>query len=324
MAETLGYKPNLAARYLKSQRQYRFVVSLPEEIRAFFDALKQGIRDAAAPFEPGVTVEFHSHPQLGVGDAELFEVILEKECHGIIVAPGHPAEMKPLIRKAALKNVPVVCVATDAPGSDRITAVSADPYASGAGAAELIGRFVRQPGEIGIITGDLATVDHAQKVSGFEASLASIAPDSSIVSIIEAHDVFEQAYSQTVEILRRYPRLRAIYVNTANSLPVLKAIDETDRKDLCVITTDLFPELLPYIRSGKVVCTIYQRPFSQGRMALQALYQFVVEGRCPAPQLKLAPHFVMRSTLDLFLDFMPAESDSWTTQRSPRSTRSRP
>ena len=75
MAETLGYKPNLAARYLKSQRQYRFVVNLPEEIRAFFDALRQGIRDAAAPFEPGVTVEFRSHPQLGVGDAELFEAV---------------------------------------------------------------------------------------------------------------------------------------------------------------------------------------------------------------------------------------------------------
>ena len=49
-------------------------------------------------------------------------------------------------------------------------------------------------------------------------------------------------------------------------------------------------------------------------MALQALYQFVVEGKCPAPQLKLAPHFVMRSTLDLFLDFMPAEAESWTEQ----------
>ena len=199
-------------------------------------------------------------------------------------------------------------------GTDRLTAVSADPRASGAGAAELIGRFIHQPGEVAIITGDLATVDHAEKVSGFQASLALTIPGCDIVGVIEAHDVFEQAYSQTVGILHSHPQLKAVYVSTANSLPVLKAIDETGRNDLCVITTDLFPELLPYIRSGKVACTIYQRPFSQGRMALQALYQFVVEGRCPAPQLKLAPHFVMRSTLDLFLDFMPAEAESWTEQ----------
>ncbi len=46
-------------------------------------------------------------------------------------------------------------------------------------------------------------------------------------------------------------------------------------------------------------------PLSQGRVALQALYQFLVDGTCPPPRIKVVPHVVMRSNLDLFLERLP-------------------
>src|ERR1700736_1484801 len=64
MAQTLGYRPNLAARFLKSQRRLQISVQLPIEIATFFDALRSGIREAAAPFAPAVHVEFRSYPRL--------------------------------------------------------------------------------------------------------------------------------------------------------------------------------------------------------------------------------------------------------------------
>jgi ABC-type sugar transport system substrate-binding protein len=71
---------------------------------------------------------------------------------------------------------------------------------------------------------------------------------------------------------------------------------------VAVVTTDLFPELVEWIRAGKVAATVYQRPVSQGRMALQALYQFLVNGVRPPSRLRVVPHLVMRSNLDLFLE----------------------
>ena len=38
MAESLGYRPNLAARYLKLRKHVRISVHLPREIALFFDA----------------------------------------------------------------------------------------------------------------------------------------------------------------------------------------------------------------------------------------------------------------------------------------------
>src|SRR5438046_8239147 len=83
MAESLGYRPNLAARYLKSRKHLRISVHLPLEIALFWDSLRDGIRDAAAPFAPTLQVESRSYPRLGDGGVPLFEQALSESTNGI-------------------------------------------------------------------------------------------------------------------------------------------------------------------------------------------------------------------------------------------------
>jgi LacI family transcriptional regulator len=310
MAQTMGYRPNLAARWLKSQKQLVISVQLPAEIASFFDALRQGISDAATPFEPAIRLDFRTYPSLGVGDAEVFAQALIDGCNGIIIAPGEPGVVKPLIRRAARKHIPVVCVATDAPGTERLAAVSACPFTNGAMAGELFARFLAIRGQIAVVTGSLSTEDHAQKLRGFRESLSACGDTCEVVSIIEAHDDGPNAYRQTKEMLRTHPRLHGIYVCTANSLPVMQAVEEAGLgSKIEVIATDLFPELVPLIRSGRVKATMHQRPRTQGRLAFAALYRFLVEGKCPLPRIRVAPHVVMNSNLSLFLDRILAEPE---------------
>jgi ABC-type sugar transport system substrate-binding protein len=79
-------------------------------------------------------------------------------------------------------------------------------------------------------------------------------------------------------------------------------------EQITFITTDLFPALVPEIRSRAVAATIYQRPRTQGRMAFRVLHEFLVEGECPSFQVTLAPHLVMRGNLDFFLQRQSLES----------------
>ncbi len=304
MAQTLGYKPNLAARYLKAPRQVRVSVNLPARIGPFFDAVRAGIRDAARPFQAGVDLQFRTHPVLGEGDVELFREALEDGSKGLIIAPGHPAQLRVWIRRAAQKRIPVVCVGSDAPGTERLTAVSTDSFVSGAMVAELLHLIVRESGTVGVLTGDLSTVDHSEKVRGFKQSLSSLNSGALTVSnVIETHDDESEAYSQARKLLARDHSLKAVYVSTANSITVIQALEELDpERRIALVTTDLFPQLVPFLKSGRVLATIYQRPESQGRMAFEALHHFLVEGRCPPHRIKLNPHIVMRSNLELFLD----------------------
>ena len=303
MAQTLGYKPNLAARYLKAPRQVRVAINLPARIGSFFDAVRSGIRHAAGPFQAGVELQFRTHPWLGEGDEELFREALDDGSKGIIISPGHPAQLKIWIRRAAQKRVPVVCVVTDAPGTERLTAVSTDSFVSGAMVAELLHFIVRQSGSVGVFTGDLSTIDHSEKVRGFQNGIGSLNGSLVVSSVLETHDDETTAYNQARKLVARDRSLKAIYVSTANSVTVIQALEELDPEcRIALVTTDLFPQLVPFLKSGRVLATIYQRPETQGRMAFEALYHFLVEGKCPPPRIKLNPHIVMRSNLELFID----------------------
>jgi ABC-type sugar transport system substrate-binding protein len=91
---------------------------------------------------------------------------------------------------------------------------------------------------------------------------------------------------------------------------VLRAAEQEGRLPaLTLVTTDLFPELVERIRAGTIAATVYQRPLSQGRLALQALYQFLLDGTCPTARMHVVPHLVMRSNLDLFLERLPVDLD---------------
>jgi LacI family transcriptional regulator len=79
---------------------------------------------------------------------------------------------------------------------------------------------------------------------------------------------------------------------------------------LTVITTDLFPALIPEIRSGAVEATIYQRPRTLGRMAFRLLQEFLVEGECSSKHLMLSPHLVMRGNLDFFLQRKATDAET--------------
>jgi LacI family transcriptional regulator len=312
MAASLGYRPNLAARHLKAGTRIRISVHLPREIALFWDSLREGIREAAAPFEPTLQVDFKSYPRLGEGDVALFQEALEQGANGLIVAPGDPLALKPWIRKAAKKKVAVACVVTDAPDTERLTSVSADPFTVGAVAGELLSRFLPGGGSVAFITGWLGTQDHADKLRGFDASLNAFGRGLHLASVVEAHDDEQVGRRRTLNLLKAYPNLKGIYVSTVNSLPVLRAVEQQGRLGrLTIVTTDLFPALVPWIRRGAVAATVYQRPLSQGRLALHALYRFLLDGTAPPPRIKVMPHLVMRSNLDLVLERLRVDSEGF-------------
>jgi LacI family transcriptional regulator len=307
-ARSLGYRPNMAARHLKARTNVRIGVHLPVEIAQFWDSLREGIREGAAPFEPVMRVEFHSYPRLGEGDVPLVEQALSSGVKGLILAPGDPAALRPWVEKLSRKGIAVACVVTDAPHTERLTSVSADPATVGAMAGELMTRFLPGEGQVAFFTGWLGTQDHAEKLRGFTGALLTATSTLRLAATVEAHDNERQGYEQALKLMRSFPHLRGIYVSTVNSLPVLRALKEVGRMhEVTVITTDLFPELVPWIRCGAVAATVYQRPQSQGRLAVQALYRYLVEGTAPPEQIKVVPHIVMRSNLDMLLERLPTE-----------------
>jgi LacI family transcriptional regulator len=311
-AEKLGYKPNLAAQALKLNRTIEIAVVLPKQISHFFDPLRAGIRSAAeATVGMRVKVTFHEYPRLGQGDGELLESRLKEKCDGIIFTPGNPRKLDPIINRLSAHGTAMLCVASDAPSSERIGLVSAHAYTSGALAAELLAHKLARKAHVATITGELTTLDHADKLRGFAATLAMLAPHLSLLPAVESHERPKEAYRQTIALLRGETKPQGLYISTANSIPVLKALEEEDLLGkIQVVTTDLFQELVPLIETGKILATLYQRPFTQGKVAFESLVAYLLEEKKISPMIRLAPHIIFRSNLPLFTDRLDDLADT--------------
>jgi LacI family transcriptional regulator len=304
MAEQLGYKPNLAAQALKLNRRIEIAVILPKQISHFFDPVRAGIRAAAnATVGMHVKVTFREYPRLGQGDTETLEASLKEKYDGIIFTPGNPRKLDPIIHRLTTKGTAMLCVGSDAPNSGRIGLVSAHGYTSGALAAELLALRLFRKTYVATITGELTTVDHAEKLRGFAATLAMLAPHLSLLPAVESHERPKEAYRQTLALLHGQSKPQGLYISTANSVPVLQALEEEGLLGkIQVVTTDLFQELVPLIETGKILATLYQRPFTQGKVAFESLLTYLLEDKKASPMIRLAPHIIFRSNLPLFTD----------------------
>lgn len=300
MAEKMGYRPNLAARYLSKKRSLVISVNTPQGPESFYGPVRAGIEDESTPFRmAGVQIRHEIFSRLGVGEEEAFERAVEAKVDGIIVVPGSPRNLKPLIRRASRARIPVVCLINDGPGTEKLTTVSVDTVASGALVAELVGRLLQGKGNIAVTSGDLEVADHIEKYQAFTGTLTSFFPAMRVLPPIENHESEAEAYEKTLSfLLERGDEISGLYVSTGNGAPVLRAVEAAGMVGkLAIFTTNLFPELVPSLESGQVTATIYERPYSQGRIAFRTLHEYLIENKMPTVRLMLDPVLVMRSNL---------------------------
>ncbi len=322
VAAKLGYQPNPAAQALSKRRsKLRIGICVPREIHYFYDQLWEGLHAEARRYEVyGIEFVEHPLPELGAGEAAGMRELLRRGVNGIILTPGVPAAVTPLISRAEGNGVRVLCVSTDAPASARSAVVCVEPAIGGQLAGELMARFVPARAQAAVVTGMLRTVDHARKCAGFTDAFTRLCPGGRVAEVIEAHEDQAECARKLDALLDRVPDLAGIYVNTVNCLPVCRVLGArklTGR--IALITTDLFAEMAPYFERGAIHASIYQQPYQQGRAAVAALCEHLLHRR-PFENLELNPTIVLRSNLHLFRELRPAAAKAPSRRTPPART----
>src|SRR5947207_10824949 len=304
VSKNMGYRPNVAARLLSQKKQVRISVNTLKGTTSFWDEVRGGIQEEAEALGThGADIEFRTFPSLGEGEEEAFEAAVAAKSDGVILFPSRPGSVRTWMRRASRSRIPIVCVSTDAPHSNRLAVVSVDTMASGSLAADLMGRFLNHRGKVAVTLSALGITEHFEKLTAFKKTLETLHPEIALLDPIEDHDVESEAYDKCRKLFASHPDLAGIYVTTEASMPVIRTARDAHLLDrLTIIATDLFPAIIDKIRDGKVAATIYQRPRTQGRLAFRVLQEFLFYGRGPAFRVTLAPHLIMRGNLVFFLE----------------------
>jgi len=311
IAQRIGYTPNLAARALSvAKRSACIGVCIPREIRFFYDQLWSGVLDEARSLGQ-LGIRFINRPvkALGEGDTKAFKELLDSRVQAIILTAGNPRGLKPLIDRAEEQGIRVICVSTDAPESRRSSVVCVEPWLNGFLAGELMGKFVPPSAEVAVVAGMLTAEDHRKKTDGFSEGFPRHCMGGKIVSVIEGHEDEEESFQKTLDLLRRFPTVAGVYVNTVNCLPVCRAlVAQGLAGKIKLITTDLFTEMAPYFQKGTITASIYQQPYRQGQMAVRLVSDHLTNNAHFPPAVYLSPAVVMSSNLHLFREMRIADA----------------
>lgn len=304
IARLHGYSPNLSARALSfGKSSLRVGLCIPREIRYFYDQVYAGFMDEAQRNRHiGLETIYRPVRTLRSHLSGVIEALLELKVDAVVLTPGLATKVAPIISKAELRsNVRIVCVASDNTQSVRSTAVCVDPTMNGRVAAELMANLTPPRAKVAVMTGNLDTEDHAAKMRAFCSRFQQECPEGQVVATIEGHEEETATHEKTVRILRKHHDLAGIYVSTVNCLPVCKAVETAELGGkVRIISTDLFPELLPFFMRKTLSAAIYQNPFRQGQLALQLIVDHFMTGRPFPPIRYLSPIIALRSNLALF------------------------
>jgi LacI family transcriptional regulator len=303
IARDHGYQPNMAARALAVGRpSIRIGLCLPQEVHYFFDEVREGFMSEARRYqELGVEVLYCPFVRLGVGEEEKMEELLRDRPHVLAVSPGQPETLAPLIHQAEKHNIRVLCISSDAPGTDRSGVVCVDPVVSGQLAGELMSRLLPPNSGVAVVTGLSDTEDHRKKVQAFSEMFLHLSPSGKISEVVEGHDDEDETFQKVYDLLSRLRTLGGLYVSTANCLPVCHAVGAHGlHAKIKVIASDLYKEMVPYFRKGTIIASIHQRPYVQGQIAVRLAVDYVANGKPIPPAYYLNPHVVMQSNMHLF------------------------
>lgn len=160
----------------------------------------------------------------------------------------------------------------------RLCYVGADSYLEGRALGDCAGKTIKGNGKIAIITGSFSASGLELRRKGF---INIIREKYSRIQILESVETFESEkviYQKSLELLKKYPDLSALYITFALGAIVAKAIEDThNTKKIKLYCHDLANETMRYIKKGIVTATLGQDTFAQGHDPVIHLFNNVVK-----------------------------------------------
>ena len=210
------------------------------------------------------------------------------------------AKRSPGFQELRERHIFIATAVNDVEKENRRFCICYNGKVAGRMAAELLWRMGDGVRPVAVATSSLEKRSiHFDIQEGFDQQLN--ATPLKLVEVYRHHDDPDEAYEKTMELLDRRPELGGIYVDSFNSLGVVRAVTEKGLGGkLCIVTSDIYRELRGFISQGLVCASIFQNQYEQGRQGLRSLYHAIADGDAMPDQVVLPPQIIMGSNLELY------------------------
>ena len=230
------------------------------------DEYKVEIVASAPPSEDGVNEQI-----------TMFESYLENGVDGVMIVPCGTAEVVDTIKKANEKNIPVICLDTNADeGADVTAFIGTNNYDGGKLAGEWTVSNIN--GQVAMITGTLGNQCHTDRTNGYLDGIKGASNIELVGDVQPCNGDQGTAMGIAENLLTAYPQLQCIYVTSDVGAMGAATAVKTSGRDVKVIGFDGSPNGAQSILDGGMTATVAQTPGVMAEEGVKALFNLVVNG----------------------------------------------
>lgn len=303
-AERLGYKPNYNARALVKNGitiGYLAAEEPHEHMEYFLKGVNEGIRKMS-----DFKVELKAFTfRDNTSDMEARDCALrmtKETLDGLILSTSFDnSGYMDIVKEYITSNqLPMIYMDDSVPDMPYIASLSVDSKIVGKIVAQLTYLLCGKKAKIGVISSSPKFHSHVNILEALTEDCGKYGVE--IMKILYNHDNQSETYSCADRLVSEYPELDLIYVTSFNTIPVCKCLENKGLSGkIKVVGHDVYRELVPYIRNGQQIATIYQNPQQVGIMCVDMLVRAIIGGEKP-PKKKYAvrPEIVLASNLEVY------------------------
>ena len=271
MLVMIGILASCQKPFHDENERYIFVasnISLP-----YWQEAQAGFRDSAHSL--GVKSEF-TGPEAYSPQEELaaFQQAVSKHPAGILVSPARPDIFKSAIDDAIKSGIPVICVDSDAPESQRLLFIGTDNFQAGIESGKRMAELLHGKGSIVLISipGQL-NLD--ERVRGVNEALKKF-PEIKIVKTLDDKGDSRSANDQIGALLENKDHKEKmdgiICLEASGGAGAAETLHRLNLEGkIPIIAMDDSPNTLDWISSGVISATIAQKPYTMSFYGLKLL-----------------------------------------------------
>ncbi|MFZ4451154.1 substrate-binding domain-containing protein [Salibacterium aidingense] len=197
-----------------------------------------------------------------------------------IITQGLPGpRFRDLVAKAEENGIPVLTVDSDMPDSERRAYIGTDNYNSGKLAGEELLRATEGDQHVGIITGNLESLNQQERIEGFEAAVENV-ERVDVVDIRESNITEVGAAQAAYSMMKQHSNINALFGTSAlDGIGMVQGVEDiTVWERPYMIAFDILPETLTLLEEEKIDATIAQYPEKMGEKAVKTMIELLETG----------------------------------------------
>jgi ribose transport system substrate-binding protein len=236
----------------------------------FWTSYYEGFMDAGRQL--GVNTKYMGATSADISEQiRVFEQIMALDPAGIMVNPSDGEPLTAAAQQANDLGIPLVIGENPIPDVEVAMWINHNEHLMTRKAADYIGEALGGKGEIAVME-TVGQVNLDNRSAAFTENMETYWPDIEIVARTNpGHDEIKGA-QDTASLIQAHPDLDFIFsVNPTAAMGAVTALQEAG-SDVKVLTFDTNPNVLDYIKEGKIEAAIMPDPYSFGYMGMLALF----------------------------------------------------